>query len=564
MPERPFSTDSIVSPRAALAALGGGGRDANGESHGVSGFDDNLASSGIEAGPSRPRQHQHLQNRGESGSEWSHAAERARLLGSPSRDDAGFGTSPNQRNATQPSHPSNNPGNQPREPRPDRDDKRNVDYHYNNNRNQQQYYSDNHNLKHRQQSQSQTQSHFSPSVESSRQQQNSNISQPGVGGSSRVRRDTETSVYNEPGRSPNKQHAHAYTSPGQSPHSHTYSDEYEEPPYLVRAKFDFTSTDPSALVFTAGDVIEVITMLESGWWDGMIGQSRGWFPSNYIEEIPVGEEMEDEGEREGRWADAPVRSTSRTGQRPSEGDGGRQGQYAQEPQPQAHPLPDGPRHIDASVPFRDRRSVFAEDILNMDDALGVPDWGVDEYAESMGISLGSLGLNDRTAGSTARARKGGDNGGDGDSDGSGNDFAAAARVAQNRAAIANASNSESLVSAAGRLPVAQPGRSPVGVQGSPSAPTSARDVKDARDMGIGMGMEEELGGEDDFGAGLQNTLARRQAARDAMEDNLRSGQPGSASRPDTTPPSGSAGGEWVPCLTPDGEVSCIRWLESSS
>ena len=31
-------------------------------------------------------------------------------------------------------------------------------------------------------------------------------------------------------------------------------------------------------------------MLESGWWDGVMGDTRGWFPSNFVEEV----EEEDE------------------------------------------------------------------------------------------------------------------------------------------------------------------------------------------------------------------------------------------------------------------------------
>ncbi|KAL7423553.1 cell division cycle-related protein [Cryptotrichosporon argae] len=54
---------------------------------------------------------------------------------------------------------------------------------------------------------------------------------------------------------------------------------------LVRARFDFEATDASALSFRAGDVIEVLTTLESGWWDGMLGNARGWFPSNYVEDL---------------------------------------------------------------------------------------------------------------------------------------------------------------------------------------------------------------------------------------------------------------------------------------
>lgn len=68
--------------------------------------------------------------------------------------------------------------------------------------------------------------------------------------------------------------------------------------YRVRAVYDFDATDESALSFRAGDVIEVLTMLPSGWWDGMLGTSRGWFPSNYVEDVEEGE-LDDEDEEEG-------------------------------------------------------------------------------------------------------------------------------------------------------------------------------------------------------------------------------------------------------------------------
>jgi son of sevenless-like protein len=64
------------------------------------------------------------------------------------------------------------------------------------------------------------------------------------------------------------------------------------PKYIVRAQFDFDASDPSALSFKSGDVIEVFTMLESGWWDGMLDGRRGWFPSNFVEELQLDDEEE--------------------------------------------------------------------------------------------------------------------------------------------------------------------------------------------------------------------------------------------------------------------------------
>jgi son of sevenless-like protein len=50
---------------------------------------------------------------------------------------------------------------------------------------------------------------------------------------------------------------------------------------FVRALYDYDADDQTSLSFRQGDVIQVITQLESGWWDGMIHDVRGWFPSNY-------------------------------------------------------------------------------------------------------------------------------------------------------------------------------------------------------------------------------------------------------------------------------------------
>ena len=38
-------------------------------------------------------------------------------------------------------------------------------------------------------------------------------------------------------------------------------------------------------VVKAGAIIEVVTRSEHGWWDGILGEQRGWFPSNHVEII---------------------------------------------------------------------------------------------------------------------------------------------------------------------------------------------------------------------------------------------------------------------------------------
>jgi son of sevenless-like protein len=61
----------------------------------------------------------------------------------------------------------------------------------------------------------------------------------------------------------------------------------------VRALYDYDADDRISLSFRANDIIQVITQLESGWWDGVIHGVRGWFPSNYCTVIspPYDEEV---------------------------------------------------------------------------------------------------------------------------------------------------------------------------------------------------------------------------------------------------------------------------------
>ncbi|KAL3423346.1 RasGEF domain-containing protein [Phlyctema vagabunda] len=58
------------------------------------------------------------------------------------------------------------------------------------------------------------------------------------------------------------------------------------PPVMyVRALYDYEADDRTSLSFHEGDIIQVITQLESGWWDGVINGVRGWFPSNYCQAV---------------------------------------------------------------------------------------------------------------------------------------------------------------------------------------------------------------------------------------------------------------------------------------
>ncbi|KAK6381336.1 cell division cycle-related protein [Exophiala oligosperma] len=63
------------------------------------------------------------------------------------------------------------------------------------------------------------------------------------------------------------------------------------PPMYVRALYNYDADDHTSLSFRAGDIIQVLTQLESGWWDGVINNVRGWFPSNYTVEISDANEL---------------------------------------------------------------------------------------------------------------------------------------------------------------------------------------------------------------------------------------------------------------------------------
>lgn len=86
---------------------------------------------------------------------------------------------------------------------------------------------------------------------------------------SRTRLLNGSGVYDGDNRMPRSSHS---ITPSQSP----------SPPIMyVRALYNYAADDPTSLSFNSGDMIQVLTQLESGWWDGIVNGQRGWFPSNY-------------------------------------------------------------------------------------------------------------------------------------------------------------------------------------------------------------------------------------------------------------------------------------------
>ena len=42
------------------------------------------------------------------------------------------------------------------------------------------------------------------------------------------------------------------------------------------------------LNFSRGDIITVTQVVEGGWWEGTLGETTGWFPSNYVKDVKPG------------------------------------------------------------------------------------------------------------------------------------------------------------------------------------------------------------------------------------------------------------------------------------
>ncbi|KAJ7818929.1 hypothetical protein B0H13DRAFT_1921978 [Mycena leptocephala] len=54
---------------------------------------------------------------------------------------------------------------------------------------------------------------------------------------------------------------------------------------FCRALHDYEAQNATGLSFCKDDIIEVLARQPSGWWDGQLGDERGWFPSNHVSVI---------------------------------------------------------------------------------------------------------------------------------------------------------------------------------------------------------------------------------------------------------------------------------------
>jgi len=96
----------------------------------------------------------------------------------------------------------------------------------------------------------------------------------------------------------------------------------EEPKEMkARALFDYAGAgQENELLFSTGDEIEVLQKDDSGWWEGVLNGTRGWFPAEFVEEVEepkgptIAERMAEVGSTEQRLA-APKKAV-RSGRRP--------------------------------------------------------------------------------------------------------------------------------------------------------------------------------------------------------------------------------------------------------
>ncbi|KAJ5690576.1 hypothetical protein N7462_004968 [Penicillium macrosclerotiorum] len=104
---------------------------------------------------------------------------------------------------------------------------------------------------------------------------------------------TPTAATRHRGRGTSISHPDRWDSSPKKKMATGYAVSPEPPALFVRAMYDYDADDHTSLSFRRGDIIQVLNQLETGWWDGVIDNVRGWFPSNYCTIIT---EMDDFGE----------------------------------------------------------------------------------------------------------------------------------------------------------------------------------------------------------------------------------------------------------------------------
>ncbi|KAJ5558562.1 hypothetical protein N7535_008778 [Penicillium sp. DV-2018c] len=103
---------------------------------------------------------------------------------------------------------------------------------------------------------------------------------------------TSLSRYRGRGASVSRDYNHLSHSPVKMTTS-GYAVSPEPPALFVRAMYDYDADDHTSLSFRRGDIIQVLNQLETGWWDGVMDNVRGWFPSNYCTLITEADDFSD-------------------------------------------------------------------------------------------------------------------------------------------------------------------------------------------------------------------------------------------------------------------------------
>lgn len=55
--------------------------------------------------------------------------------------------------------------------------------------------------------------------------------------------------------------------------------------HFDRALWDYEAQEDNEISFLAGDVFAVVEMQNDDWWEGVIGEQRGYFPANRVEVV---------------------------------------------------------------------------------------------------------------------------------------------------------------------------------------------------------------------------------------------------------------------------------------
>jgi hypothetical protein len=50
----------------------------------------------------------------------------------------------------------------------------------------------------------------------------------------------------------------------------------------VRVEHDYTAIEPDELTMKKGDIIRNVKKKDGGWWEGVLGKRKGFFPGNLV------------------------------------------------------------------------------------------------------------------------------------------------------------------------------------------------------------------------------------------------------------------------------------------